>query len=70
MCVVTVLAGAWLAVMEAILRHPGFAGRSVIAACIVVQGIVTVLFMMLHGRGWFRILVLGGGAMRRPGTAA
>ena len=60
MCVVTVLAGAWLAVMENILRHPGFVGRSAVAACIVVQGIATVLFLMLHGRTLFRFLVLGG----------
>jgi len=60
MCVVTVFAGAWLAVMENILRHPGFVGRSALAACIVVQGIATVLFLMLHGPTLFRILVLGG----------
>src|SRR5579862_5094910 len=60
MCVVTALAGAWLAVMENILRHPGFAGRSAIAACIVLQGIATVLFLMLHGRSVFRVLVLAG----------
>ena len=60
MCMITALAGAWLAVMESILRHPGFAGRLAIAACIVVQGIATVLFLMLHGRSIFRALVLAG----------
>lgn len=60
MCVATTVAGAWLAVMENLLRHPGFVGRSAIAACIVVQGIATVLFLMLHGRSVFRVLVMAG----------
>ncbi|HEV2701275.1 MAG TPA: hypothetical protein VGV09_06575 [Steroidobacteraceae bacterium] len=60
MCVATTLAGAWLAVMETVLKHPGFAGRSTIAACIVIQGIATVLCLMLHGRSIFRLLVLAG----------
>lgn len=60
MCVLTALAGAWLAVMENILRHPGFAARALIAGCIVIQGIATVLFLMLHGRPTYRVIVLAG----------
>jgi hypothetical protein len=58
LCVGTVLAGAWLAVMENILRHPGYAARSVVAACIVIQGLATMLFLMWQGRPLFRIIVL------------
>lgn len=57
---ITALAGVWLALMEIILRHPGYAGRSAIAACIVIQGLATVLFLMLHGRAIFRVFVQAG----------
>ncbi|HEY6454690.1 MAG TPA: hypothetical protein VIY90_05340 [Steroidobacteraceae bacterium] len=60
MSALTVLAGVWLAVMENILRHPGYAGRSAIAACIVIQGLATVLFLMWHGRPMLRVIVLAG----------
>lgn len=56
--VCTALAGAWLAVMENILRHPGYAERSVVAACIVIQGLATILFLMWQGRPLFRIIIL------------
>ena len=58
--VFTVLAGAWLAVMENILRHPGYVARSVVAGGIVIQGLATILFLMWQGRPIFRILVLAG----------
>ena len=54
----TALAGVWLGVMENILRHPGYAGRSAIAACIVIQAVGTVAFLMWHGRPIFRVIVL------------
>lgn len=60
MSALTALAGVWLAVMENILKHPGYAGRSAIAACIVIQGLTTVLFLMWHGRTIFRVIVLAG----------
>ncbi len=58
--VFTALAGAWLAVMENTLRHPGYAERSVLAGCIVVQGLATILFLMWQGRPIFRLIVLMG----------
>jgi hypothetical protein len=58
--VFTALAGAWLAVMENILRHPGYAGRSVVAGCIVIQGLATILFLMWQSRPVFRVIVLAG----------
>jgi hypothetical protein len=60
MSALTVLSGVWLAVMENILRHPGHAGRSAIAACIVIEGLATVLFLMWHGRPMFRVIILAG----------
>jgi hypothetical protein len=60
MCVLTALAGVWLAVMEHILKHPGYAGRSAIAAGIVIQGLATVLFLMWHGHPIFRVIVQAG----------
>ncbi len=56
----TALAGVWLAVMEIILKRPGYPGRSAIAACIVIQGLATVLFLMLHGRAIFRLFIQAG----------
>jgi hypothetical protein len=60
MSALTVLAGIWLAVMENILKHPGYAGRSAIAVGIVLQGLATVLCLMWQGRLVFRAIVLAG----------
>jgi hypothetical protein len=60
MCLLTALAGVWLAVMEQVLKHPGYAGRSAIAACIVIQGLATLLFLMWHGHPIFRVIVQAG----------
>jgi hypothetical protein len=62
MSLLTALAGFWLAVMEQVLKHPGYAGRSAIAAGIVIQGLATVLFMVWHGRPILRVIVLAGAA--------
>ncbi len=56
----TAVAGLWLAVMENILKHAGYAGRSAIAACIVIQGLATVLWLARDGRTSFRIVILAG----------
>ena len=55
-------AGVWLGAMENLLRHDGYAGRTLIAACIAVQGISTVLLVLLHGRALFRGIVMAGAA--------
>ena len=62
MSVFTVVAGVWLAVMENILKHAGYGERTAIAACIVIQGVATLLVLMLNGRTLFRTLVLIGAA--------
>ncbi len=55
---VTGVAGVWLAVMENIQKHAGYPQRSAIAACIAIQGLATVLCLVLDGRSIFRTLVL------------
>jgi hypothetical protein len=60
MSVFTTAAGVWLAVMENIQKHGGFDERSATAACITIQGLATVLCLVLDGRSIFRTLVLAG----------
>jgi hypothetical protein len=60
MSVFTVVAGAWLASMENILKHPGYGERTAIAACIAIQGLATLLLLLLDGRLIFRAVVLAG----------
>ena len=60
MCVFAVVAGTWLGVMENILKHEGYAGRTVIAACIALQGFATLLFIRLRGSSIFRGLLMAG----------
>lgn len=56
----TVAAGVWLALMENILKHAGYAGRTAIATCIATQGLATLLLLLLDCRSVFRALVLTG----------
>ena len=56
----TAAAGVWLAVMENILQHAGYAGRTVIAAWMTVQGVATLLLPMLDGRAILRALLAAG----------
>ena len=45
-CAFNLAAGTWLGVMEQILRHNGFGVRSVIAACIVLQAVLTAVVVL------------------------
>jgi hypothetical protein len=58
--VFTAAAGVWLAVMENILQHAGYAGRTLIAVCMALQGVATLLLPMLDGRSIFRALLAAG----------
>ncbi len=58
--VFTAAAGVWLGLMENILKHAGYGGRTTIAACIAIQGLATLLLLLLDGRLLFRTLVLAG----------
>jgi len=60
--VATAAAGLWLACMENILKHPGYAERTAIAAGIVTQGLATLLVLLLDARWIPRILVSLGAA--------
>ena len=55
--VFTIAAGAWLACMENILKHPGHGQRTAIAACVALQGLATLLFLLLDGHSILRVLV-------------
>jgi hypothetical protein len=45
---ICLLIGCWLAVMELILRHPGYWARFGVAISIVVIGLSTILVRVLH----------------------
>ena len=71
LCFFTIAAAIWLIAMEKVLKHPGYAGRSVIDACIVVQSAVTLLSVVFNGRSAFRIAAMVGAvAMALLGTSA
>jgi hypothetical protein len=45
---ITLLCGCWLALMECLLRHPGFAARTAVALLIAAAGLATLLVRLLH----------------------
>jgi hypothetical protein len=45
---VTLACGCWLALMELLLRHAGFASRAAVALLIAAIGMATLLARMLH----------------------
>ncbi|MBV9678786.1 MAG: hypothetical protein JO185_20790 [Acidobacteriaceae bacterium] len=61
-CCFSIMAGIWLGVMENVLRHDGYRARSVVAACIVVQSLGTLLLILLSGHSVFRITIMLGAA--------
>jgi hypothetical protein len=46
--VITLLCGCWLALMECLLRHPGFEARAAVALLIAAAGLATLLVRFLH----------------------
>lgn len=60
MSVFTAAAGVWLAVMENIQKHAGHTERSAIAACIAIEGLATLLYLVMDGRSIFRTVVFLG----------
>lgn len=60
MSVFIAAAGMWLAVMENVLRHSGYVERSMVAAAIVVEGLATLLYLLVNGRAVFGALVAAG----------
>lgn len=65
------LAGAWLAVMENLLRHDGYGTRTVVALFIAVQGLATLLFMLRSARRfWIATLSPGAAGVTMIGAIA
>lgn len=58
--VFTILAGLWLALMEQVLRHSGYAQRTSISVFIAVQGLATVILLMAGRQSKLFALVLIG----------
>ncbi|HSZ16038.1 MAG TPA: permease prefix domain 2-containing transporter [Terracidiphilus sp.] len=59
-CLFTWMSGMWLGLMDLRLRHPGYAGRELIAGLIVGQAAVTLAALYLRRPGWLRPLALVG----------
>jgi len=59
-CFFTLSSGTWLGMMDLRLRHPGYAGRELIAGLIVGQAAVTLAALHLRGPRWPRMLALVG----------
>ena len=59
-CFFTLSSGAWLGMMDLRLRHPGYAGRELIAGLIVGQAAVTLAALHIRGSRWLRLLALVG----------
>jgi hypothetical protein len=74
MSLLIIATGTWLWVMENVLKHDGYRGRSVVAACIAMQGLATLLLVLLHRNAVLRgvvmigavaIILFGGSAILR-----
>jgi hypothetical protein len=71
LCIFTAAAGAWLGVMENILRHADYGTRALVDAGFVVQSMLTAAYLFASGRGLLRWFVaLGGVAVLYLGAAA
>jgi hypothetical protein len=60
LCFFTLASGAWLGIMDLRLRHPGYAGRELIAGLIVGQATLTLAALHARGLGWLRMGALAG----------
>jgi len=60
MCLFCIAAGTWLAAMENVLKHNGYPERTLIAGCVVAQGLATLIFLVWNGRTIFRTFVTAG----------
>lgn len=55
-----ILYGSWFGIMELVLRHPGYLGREAISGTILLQAVLTLLFLALPGVASLRFLVALG----------
>lgn len=58
----TAATGIWLAVMENLLKHAGYGGRTALAVSIALEALATVAFLVLNGGSVFRMVILAGAA--------
>jgi hypothetical protein len=63
LCLFVAAAGTWLGVMENVLKHEGYAGRSAVAVCIAFQAIATLIFLWLDGHPVFHRFLLMSAAV-------
>lgn len=71
MSLFTIAAGAWLAVMENVLKHEGYPGRTMIDLLIAAQGVATLSAILFRAGSPLRILViLGAVALACVGISA
>ena len=71
MCWFGMITGAWLGVMENILRHQGYEIRTLVAMCIVAQGVATLIWLALRAGVVFgAILAVGAVGMIWLGTSS
>ena len=59
-CIFTGLSGLWLGIMDLRLKHPGYAGREVIAATVVFQALVTLAAVYVRRLPHLRWVALVG----------
>jgi len=60
LCFCTALSGCWLAMMDLLLRHPGYGSQIVIAATIVSQAMLTLAALRFHRHGGLRAISMVG----------
>jgi hypothetical protein len=67
----TLIAGAWLGIMELLLQHPGYFGRAVTACCIIAQAGGTLFYLRAQGQRVLRaVLAFGGTALAALGLVS
>lgn len=58
LCLFVAAACGWLAVMENVLKHPGYVGRTAVDLCLATQAIGAFLYLLLNLPSAFRAVAL------------
>ncbi len=70
-CGFTALAGAWLCVMESVLKHNGYEMRALLDLAFVAQSLLTLAFVFgLLGGAWRWIATAGAALVAYAGASA
>lgn len=71
LCLFCVAASIWLGIMENVLRHPGFLGRTLIAAFIALQSGAAIFGISApRSFGWRVVMMMGSVAVFAIGINA